>query len=83
MWKTWRGHYVPRPLPLKGVVTRRESKHKIKESLSHVLDSATVEKREDLRLSSEVVRWLHRVAHSKSTEGFGEGNCLPLYFKRL
>ena len=26
-------------------------------------------KREDLRLSSEVVRWLHRVTHSKSTEG--------------
>ena len=22
LWKTWRGHYVPRPLPLKGVVTR-------------------------------------------------------------
>ena len=36
--------YEPRPLPLKGVVTRGESKHKIKESLSHVLDSATVEK---------------------------------------
>ena len=60
---------MPRPLPLKGVVTLGKRKHKRKESLGHVLDSAAVEKGEDLRLSSEVVRWLHRVAHSKSTEG--------------
>ena len=30
-----------------------------------------------------MVRWLHRVAHSKSTEGWEEGNYLSLYFKRL
>ena len=55
-------------------------KHKIKESLGHVLDSATVEKREDLRLSSEVVRWLHRVAHSKSTDGLRERELFAAVF---
>ena len=72
---------MPHPLPLKGVVTRGIRKQR--EYLGHVLDSAAVEKREDLRLSSEVVRWHHRVAHSKSTKGKGEGRYLPLYFKRL
>ena len=31
--------------------------------------------REDLRLSSEVARWLRRVALSKSTKDFGGGKC--------
>ena len=44
LWRTWRGYYVPHPLPLKGVVTVGERKHKRKESLGHVLDSAAVEK---------------------------------------
>ena len=66
LWKNWRGHCVPHPLPLKGVVTRGIRKQR--ESLGHELDSAAVEKREDLRLSSEVVYWQHRVAHFKSIE---------------
>ena len=66
--------------PSKAWSHEEESKHKRRESLGHVLDSAAVEKREDLRLSSEVVRWLHRVALSKSTEGFGERELFAAVF---
>ena len=80
VWKPWRGHYVPRPLPLKGVVTRG----KVNKGVSRPRTVfGSCREREDLQLSSEVARWLHWVAHSKSTKGLGCEGYLPLHFKRL
>ena len=69
----------PRPLPLKGVVTWGESKHKIKDSLGHALDSAAVKKG---RTCGWVPKWFFGYTGSlipSPLKFLGKDECLPLY----
>ena len=59
---------MPRLFPLKGVVTQG----KVNKWFSRPCTvMGGCQESEDLQLSFEVVLWLHWLAHSKSTKGFG------------